>query len=129
VPETDRNAILLRLGLYVARKDRLFATDVAQVLGLDVDNLIAQAALAALAAGSPLRSAGTQERLQQYLRDVVRVLTIAQMVSGTAAKASAWFLGERLQPFGGKTAKILVIEGRADEVCRLLESYLAGPAG
>jgi len=68
--------------------------------------------------------------VQTYLRQNLRVLTAALDASGNdVAKALQWFRNEPLAPFGYKTAEQLVVDGRADDVIRLIQSYAAGAAG
>lgn len=68
--------------------------------------------------------------VQTHLRDNVRVLKAAFDASGQDMKrAIFWYQNEPLAPFDYKTAEMLVAEGRADDVIRLLESYDSGFSG
>jgi hypothetical protein len=61
--------------------------------------------------------------------DEDRVLAAAVELTGDCGRASSWYRSERLPAFDDKTAEILVSEGRAGDVLRLIESLLAGPSG
>ena len=68
--------------------------------------------------------------VQSHIRNNIRVLRAAYDVSGgDMKKAIFWFKNEPLPEFDYKTAEVLVTEGRAEDVIRLLESYDAGAAG
>lgn len=69
------------------------------------------------------------EPLQNFMRDAVRVVQAASNVSGDTKKALYWFRNQPLQPFGYKTADVLVSEGKTEGVLRYLDSLDAGAAG
>lgn len=62
--------------------------------------------------------------------DLERVLQAAtDAAGGDREKALNWFRTQGLAPFNGKTAELLVREGRADDVVRLLNSISSGASG
>lgn len=68
--------------------------------------------------------------MPQHTSDIESVISAAiALAEGNRSKAMDWFRTEPLQPFGGKTAEMLVAEGRAMDVIRLIESYSAGATG
>ncbi|ABC21617.1 antitoxin Xre/MbcA/ParS toxin-binding domain-containing protein [Rhodospirillum rubrum] len=68
-------------------------------------------------------------QLQQYLQNMVRVLTVATEMTGDEGRAVFLLRNEPLRAFGYKTADTLVQEGRADAVIAYLESLTGGAAG
>ncbi|HXR93144.1 MAG TPA: hypothetical protein VN750_22980 [Steroidobacteraceae bacterium] len=68
-------------------------------------------------------------RLQDFLRDAIRVLAAAFSLTENPDRALYWFRSHPLRDFDYKTAEILVSEGRADAVIRYIESLSAGPSG
>jgi len=68
-------------------------------------------------------------KLQQFLRESVRVLSAATDLHGNVENAFFWFVTTPLQPFGYKTASTLVSEGRTDAVLAYLGSLNTGFAG
>ncbi|MCX5565670.1 DUF2384 domain-containing protein [Alcaligenes phenolicus] len=68
-------------------------------------------------------------RLQKYLQDMVRVLTVAAEVTCDEKRAVFLLRNEPLRAFGYKTADTLVQEGRADAIIAYLESLAGGAAG
>lgn len=69
------------------------------------------------------------ESVQQFIRNVLRVLRAAIDVSGDVGRATFWYRNEPLPPFDYKTAEALVSEGRTEEVLRYVVSLNAGAAG
>jgi hypothetical protein len=70
------------------------------------------------------------ERLQQYLRDVVRVLTAAEGVAtGDRERLAFWFMNEPLQDFDFQTPDALVRQGKAQVVVDYVESIAGGATG
>lgn len=65
----------------------------------------------------------------EYLRESSRVLTAATDLVGGASEAASWFRNHPISDFNGKTAEILVSEGRAEDVLRYIEMLSAGSAG
>jgi len=68
-------------------------------------------------------------QLQQYLQNMVRVLTVATEMTGDEGRAVFLLRNEPLRAFGYKTADTLVQEGRTDAVIAYLESLSGGAAG
>ena len=70
------------------------------------------------------------ESLQQYLRDVVRVLTAAEGVApGDRERVVFWFMNEPLQDFDFQTPDALVRQGKAQVVVDYIESIAGGATG
>jgi hypothetical protein len=61
-------------------------------------------------------------RLQDFLRDAVRVLAAAFTLAGSADCALYWFRSHPIQDFDYKTPEALVSEGRANAVIQYIES-------
>ena len=68
-------------------------------------------------------------RLQDFLREAVRVLAAAFSLAESADRALYWFRSHPIRDFDYKTPEILVSEGKADAVIRYIESLSAGPSG
>jgi hypothetical protein len=68
-------------------------------------------------------------RLQDFLRDAVRVLAAAFILAGTADRALYWFRSHPIQDFDYKTPETLVSEGRANALIQYIESLHAGATG
>lgn len=68
-------------------------------------------------------------QLQRYLREMLRVLTVATEITGDSERAVFLLRNEPLRAFGYKTADTLVQEGRSDAVIAYLESLADGSAG
>jgi hypothetical protein len=68
-------------------------------------------------------------RLQDFLRDSVRVLAAAFSLAENPDRALYWFRSHPLRDFDYKTPEILVSEGKADAVIRYIGSSCAGPSG
>lgn len=70
------------------------------------------------------------ENLQQYLRDVVRVLTAAEGVAaGDRQRAIFWFMNEPLQDFDYQTPDAMVRMGKAQVVIDYIGSIAGGTTG
>lgn len=67
--------------------------------------------------------------LQNYLKNLVRVLHVATEMTGDPQRAAFLIRNEPLRAFGHKTADTLIAEGRADDVVAYLESLASGAAG
>lgn len=68
--------------------------------------------------------------MQVRNEDVNRVIERATaLAGGNALKAWTWFRSAPIPELDGKTAELLVEEGRVEDVIRLLEIYDAGAAG
>ncbi len=68
-------------------------------------------------------------QLQSYLRDLIRVLMVAEELTADPKRASILIQHEELPAFGFKTADTLIQEGRVDDVVAYLESLASGAAG
>lgn len=68
-------------------------------------------------------------RLQDFLREAVRVLAAAFSLADSPDRALYWFRSHPLRDFDYKTPEILVSEGKADAVIRYIESLSAGATG
>jgi hypothetical protein len=69
------------------------------------------------------------EVLQQYLRDVLRVLTAAEDSNGDRIRAVYWFVNAPLSEFEYRTPEQLVQEGRTQAVIDYIESVSSGATG
>lgn len=69
------------------------------------------------------------EALQQFLRDVLRVLTAAQDITGDQLRAIYWFVNAPIADFDYRTADQLVREGKAQAVIDYIDSVSGGAAG
>lgn len=70
------------------------------------------------------------ENLQQYLRDVVRVLTAGEGVAaGDRQRAICWFMNEPLQDFDHQTPDAMVRMGKAQVVIDYIGSIAGGVTG
>ena len=68
-------------------------------------------------------------RLQDFLRNAIRVIAATFNLMGSADRALYWFRSHPIRDFGYKTAEVLVSEGRADAVIRYIESLDGGASG
>ncbi|HBN9632371.1 TPA: DUF2384 domain-containing protein [Pseudomonas aeruginosa] len=68
-------------------------------------------------------------QLQQYLHEMVTVLSVATAMSGDLGRAAFLVRNEPLRVFGYKTAIDLIEEGRADALMAYLDSLAGGAAG
>ena len=69
------------------------------------------------------------ERLQERLREMVRIISAAATVSGDIDKALYWFRNEPIVDYAHKTAAQLVAEGHADAVLTYLRDLDNGANG
>lgn len=76
-----------------------------------------------------VRAAPRSEKLQDAMREMIRVLSVATQVTGDYRKAIFWFKNQPLSPFGHRTAMQVVQEGRAQDVIDYVESMSAGFGG
>ena len=98
---------------------------VGDALGLRVQSLAERARVSRnVPAANP-----QNEALQQYLRDVVRVLVAAEGAAGERAQAIFWFMNEPLPEFDYLTPDALVREGKAQVVIDYIESIAGGATG
>ena len=68
-------------------------------------------------------------RIQDFLREALRVIKAATDLNGDLNKALFWYRNEPLSVFGYKTAERLVSEGRTDDLLPYMASLEAGAAG
>ncbi|WNH48289.1 hypothetical protein PDM28_16700 [Stenotrophomonas aracearum] len=70
------------------------------------------------------------ESLQQYLREVLRVLAAAEdAAAGDRTRAIFWFMNEPLQEFDYLTPDALVRAGKSQVVVDYIESMAGGATG
>ena len=69
------------------------------------------------------------KRVQEYLRQALRVIKAGTDLRGDVNVALLWYRGEPLAVFDYKTAEALVAERRTDDVLRYVTSIEAGAAG
>lgn len=65
----------------------------------------------------------------EHLQESSRVLAAATDSVGSASQAASWFRNHSIADFSGKTAEVLVSEGRAEDVLRYIDMLSAGSAG
>lgn len=68
-------------------------------------------------------------RLQDFLREAVRVLAAAFSLAESPERALYWFRNHPIRDFDYKTPEVLVSEGKADAVIRYIQSLSAGASG
>jgi uncharacterized protein (DUF2384 family) len=69
------------------------------------------------------------ERLQNRLREMIRVITAAATLTGDMQKAIYWFRNEPIVDYDHKTAAELVAEGHADAALAYLRDLGNGANG
>ncbi|RZI76723.1 MAG: hypothetical protein EOP13_01280 [Pseudomonas sp.] len=69
------------------------------------------------------------ERLQDKLREMVRVITAAASLTGDISKAIYWYRNEPIADYDHKTAGELVAEGQVDAVMAHLRDLENGASG
>lgn len=69
------------------------------------------------------------ERLQDRMREMIRVITKTATVTGDLSKALYWFRNEPIVDYGHKTAAQLIAEGHADAVMAYLGDLENGANG
>lgn len=69
------------------------------------------------------------ERLQDKLREMVRVISAAATLTGDVSKAIFWYRNEPIADYDHKTAAELVAEGHADAVMAHLRDLENGASG
>ncbi|WP_439546653.1 antitoxin Xre/MbcA/ParS toxin-binding domain-containing protein [Sandarakinorhabdus sp.] len=69
------------------------------------------------------------ERLQDRLRDMVRVITAAAELTGDTDRAVYWFMNEPIATLRRRTAAELVADGHTDAVLVHLEELSNGATG
>lgn len=76
-----------------------------------------------------VRERPSSPAVQKYLRDLLRVLSAAEAVTGDRRRAAFLIRNEPLRVFDHKTADQLIREGHAEDVIGYLESIAGGAAG
>lgn len=71
----------------------------------------------------------SSERLQSRLREMVKVITAAAMLTGAIDKAIFWFRNEPIADYNHKTAAELVAEGHSEAVLAYLRDPENGARG
>lgn len=69
------------------------------------------------------------ERLQDKLREMVKVISAAATLTGDVSKAIFWYRNEPIADYDHKTAAELVAEGHADAVMAHLRDLENGASG
>ena len=99
---------------------------IGEALGLQVQSL---AERAHVSRNTPA-ARPQNENLQQYLRDVVRVMAAAQdAAGGDRNRAIFWFMNEPLSEFDYLTPDALVTAGKAGVVIDYIGSVAGGASG
>jgi len=96
-----------------------------KLLGIDLQTLARQAHVHR----NTLGRSPSSEKVQQYLRDALRVIRAASDTAGDVYQAIFRFRNEPLQPFSYQTAEALVGQGRTEDLLRYIISLRAGAAG
>jgi hypothetical protein len=73
--------------------------------------------------------APTNVKLQQYMRDSLRVLSAAFSVAGNTDRATYWYRNTPIPEFGHRTAEQLVSDGKTEAVVSYLTSIESGSTG
>ena len=76
----------------------------------------------------PNRFAG-RDILTGSLDDALAVIRAAALLSGDLQEAASWYFDESIDVFDGLTAEALILQGRARDVLRYIESLEAGASG
>lgn len=71
----------------------------------------------------------SSERLQDKLREMVRVITAAASLTGDISKAIYWYRNEPIADYQHKTAAELVADGHVDAVMAHLRDLENGASG
>jgi uncharacterized protein (DUF2384 family) len=69
------------------------------------------------------------ERLQERMRQIIRVISAATEVSGDLNKAIYWYRNEPIADYRHKSAAELVAEGHAEAVLAYLRDLESGSSG
>jgi hypothetical protein len=94
-------------------------------LGIDLQTLARQANVHR----NTLGSSPSSEKVQQFLREALRVIRAATDISSDVDYAIFWYRNEPLQPFDYQTAETLVSQHRTEDLLRYIMSLRAGAAG
>jgi DNA-binding CsgD family transcriptional regulator len=108
-----------------AGTSRLSAKNIADVLGLQYQDLAAMAGVHR----NTLRTHPESPRLQTTLRNLMRVLSAVLAVQPDAERALFMIKNEPVPAFRHKTILQLVAEGRTEDAIDYLESISAGFSG
>ncbi|MNO02395.1 hypothetical protein D3C81_2227810 [compost metagenome] len=76
-----------------------------------------------------IRTAPESERIQDYIRSTLRVLSAVADTGTDIGKAIYWLRNVHLSTFNDKTAEELVCEGRTAQLVDYLRSWEAGAQG
>lgn len=98
---------------------------IAQRLSLQVNDL----AESAHVHRNTLSARPQSPKVQELLRNILRVISAASDTFGDRDTAIAWMMNEPIQAFRHKTAYSLVAEGRTDDVVLYLDSIASGFVG
>jgi hypothetical protein len=71
----------------------------------------------------------TSERLQDRMREMIRIITATAALTGDLKKAVYWFRNEPILDYDHKTAAQLVADGHADAVMAYLRDLENGANG
>jgi len=69
------------------------------------------------------------EKVQERLREILRVLSAATPIAGEVSTAIYWYLNEPIADYGHKTAHTLVGEGQSEAVLAYLMDLSNGANG
>lgn len=69
------------------------------------------------------------ERLQTRLREMIKAITAAAMLTGDISKAIYWYRNEPIAEYGHKTAAELVAEGHVEAVLAYIRDLENGARG
>jgi len=108
-----------------AGTSRLSANSIADVLGLQYQDLAAMAGVHR----NTLRTHPESPKLQAALRDLIRVLSAVLAVQPDKERALFMIKNEPISAFRHKTILELVAEGRTEDAIDYLESISAGFSG
>jgi hypothetical protein len=124
--EGARTAITSRFveSLQEPRKPYISPKRLSAALGVQVANL---AALSGVHRNT-LRNPGS-ERVQTKLREIVKAITAAAVVTDDIGKAIYWFRNEPIADYDHKTPAELVAEGRLEAVLSYLRDLENGARG
>ena len=73
--------------------------------------------------------APTNAKLQQFMRDSLRVLSASEDVAGDRVRAIYWYRNTPIPEFEHRTAEYLVSAGKTDAVVQYLLSIQGGSTG
>ncbi len=114
-PQALKSRLLADLVQAMSAGHVLQASAVAVLVGRNAYDLVQQANVAA-----QHRGAGTDERLQLHLRNVVTVLGAAERHFGDVLLAVHWYRTHSLAEGVQHTPEALTAAGRLEDACRLL---------